>query len=482
MNDSVAENVYEEIQNRTLHNSSKHNESFSHFKGSIEVNMFNSKFNNMENIQQSTKKLINNDELNFSNDLVIKDNNNEISRSNKSFYRKGTQIYRNSKKYEKNMSLDMLNSSSSKMMNKIENFSSEKNNIKSVRSKKFLIPLDPNLYKVDMEEVNRKFLEMKKNKSLKRINSSKLLQEKHSFNEEKNFKKDIDTKTESNYDHLKNSGEISRGANHSKLQENLEYLKTISQDNEKYKKLSVIIENKETSEEIKNQVTSEQVNKNIKHDEVKTDIKETIINNEDKSKANDKSKSKERINSTKAKELNKLKKINPKNMKVKIEKDFKSINNKLEVKITSKTPSKKLNTSKININIKDKKSPEKDKSEPSKQVENNTNLVPPKIFNITPVTLTSSSSNETANLNNNTNSSVSIEKQRKEPKEVNKSFKSTTSEKDENEQKFCYYCIKKLESPIVLSCKHKLCYECAMEIHYLNEYLKFEVNINLFRK
>ena len=41
MNNSIAENMVEKINYKTIHETSKHNDTFSHFKGSVEVNKFN---------------------------------------------------------------------------------------------------------------------------------------------------------------------------------------------------------------------------------------------------------------------------------------------------------------------------------------------------------------------------------------------------------------------------------------------------------
>jgi hypothetical protein len=77
--------------------------------------------------------------------------------------------------------------------------------------------------------------------------------------------------------------------------------------------------------------------------------------------------------------------------------------------------------------------------------------------------------------NNNQKRTSSKEVTKLGTKVENKANKSIVIEPNENEAPYCIYCVKKLNNPIVLTCKHSICYQCAIEMHQLNEFIKLEV-------
>jgi hypothetical protein len=369
MNDSVAENVVEEINNKSMHDGGGNNESFSRFQGSIEVNMFNSKFNNLNSNRRNTEKFLNNDEINFSK---IHPNQEEddfkkerISRSQE---RKATKIEKDKKVIEKKMSLEMNKTSSNNFVNKLGN-ASEKKNIKSVRSKKFLIPLDPNLYKVDMEEVKKKFIDTKyKKKILERLDSSKLMTEKTELmtNNSKMESRFIENKSEENNENGKmRESNVMSGINKN-LFDNLNYLKQISEEkvnfdsnsnkDDEEKRLvefkednKLVIDKKESIKESSQNQVSESLEK-----------KEKLVQVEEKDKKGiEEPKTKNIPKSAKLKETKKFKKIIPPNYNSRFEKEIKIANSKVNLKTVSSTPTKKSNNSKLKVNVIDKKSPDK---------------------------------------------------------------------------------------------------------------------------
>ena len=477
MNNSIAENMVEKINYKTIHETSKHNDTFSHFKGSVEVN----KFNNMNTNRFSSDKLLNNEEINFSKANHKISRENKDSDLNRSVILKGARNMRLSNdhyKINKNLSLEIMKT----MSNKID---SAKKEVKSVRSKKFLIPIDPNLYRVDMEEVIKKFnggIQSKK-RQLESLNSSKMNLDKaeiitnlSSKNEEKslNVQKNNDsTKNNTEYENL-----LTNNTNtiiNNKLLENLKYLRLVSDNKEpniekvkdKQMELSIISENKEKAEDLLIGETALEINYNP--DEFKIIGKETKeINKPEqidlKTIENEKGKSKDEIKITnKPKSLSKIKEMkaiknikkNTPPVKPNLDQALKLAKNKLNIISTvANTPTKKAITSKVNLKIINKKSPEKEiTAELNKNLENNIKASP------NPAIVNKSRPN-------------SAEKPSVNTKISNKSL---IFDSNENHENYCFYCIKKLISPVSLTCKHKICYECAVEIHYLNEFAKFEV-------
>ena len=464
MNDSFAEKMILVMDCKTIHDNSKHNESLSPFKGTIEVNMFN-------NVNHTNRRpidpLLNNEEMSFSrlNHKKFKDKNKiGHNRSFKIKVNENMSLSRHQIKKEKNLSLDMnLKLNQSEIL---------KNDMKSVRSKKFLIPLDPNLYKVDMEEVIKKFnYKENKKKKLDSLNSSKIMEKieimrNSSCNYEEKFNNEVKKQKELSNFSQNYQDEENLKRKKSNLAENLEYLRIVSDDkelkiNQKVhdlnKELSIISEKKEKMEDIMNSETAKETKESSEESKNNfIEVKEIISKTEEdkkietnKSNAIETNKTPSKPNSAiKIKVIKNIIKTIPK--KVFPPKDKPNIDLALKIvksvsKIALISPTKKSIKSKIKLKEIEKKSPQKEKLNNAVDSENNK---PKENIDI-----------NTTNLQKDNNDEV-------------KNNNSIFTDQQDNS---CFYCLKKLKSPVLLTCNHKICYECAIEIHYLNEFAKLEV-------
>lgn len=485
MNDSVAENVVEEINNRSLHEGGANNESFSHFQGSIEVNMFASKFGGTNTNRRNSDKFLNGDEINFTkfNLNAEGEKAEKTQRFSRSQERKSSQKISKTP-VKKKMSLDMNQTSSNNFTNRVGT-ATEKKNVKSVRSKKFLIPLDPNLYKVDMEEVKRKFNETKyKKRRLDRLDSSKLMGEKTQL---MTSTSKIDSREENR---LNDSLRLRESHNFSSINKNLidniNYLKQISEENPVNE-----VSSKGSEKEVKQDKPESSSNLNPpeqKEVAIPKEVKTLEVAHEEKLK-----KSKEEVKieksipkaKTKSKEPEKkYKKIVVPATDKKIDKIYKSRDlRSANIKTVTTTPKKAANNSKIKIKVVDKKSPEKrieEKIEIPKKEDSNTKVksISNQAPNINVVQKGQSEAIENPPLalvntvSQKPQSSKDIT--RLEKLGSQKAIKTVMAEVKTVTQPFCHYCIKKIVTPVLLNCKHMICYQCALEIHYINEFIKIE--------
>ena len=381
MNESEAENVVEEINIKSIQDISKQNDTFSNFQGSIEINMFSSKFNNMlNNNENNVNKLLNNEEINFSKmnvNELLENKENELNNSvlAKNLNELSLDVRSKKKKLTKNMSLEMIKKTDKE---KIEN--NEKKKVKSMRSKKFLIPIDPNLYKVDMEEVKKKFFNLKyKKRNLERLNSSKSMDKTElmtniSRNEEKSLENRYD-KTVNNVEIIQNEDNL----NNHFLSENINYLKNISNESNKIANVEVITsvfndKSKEKSFENREIIENEEKEVfeiNEKFEKLRENVIESFIEKKIEIEKKEMSKDKNlkiqnkdiKSRSKEIKSTSNIKKtVQIQNLRSKIK-----VENEIIKKFNFKTSTPKI---KISIKIPDKKSVDKSNDDRSENIKN----------------------------------------------------------------------------------------------------------------